>query len=101
MLDVQPASTNLRRREVARIAGAVIIAALAAGVIVADLDHLHVDVYALAAGGTAIVLLGAWLAEVRIARRLRRIEAQLSDQIDAEHELYIRAYMDGLGGRGK
>lgn len=78
-------------REVARIGGAIIVAALAASVIIADLQHARL---------AAVILLGVWL-EVRITLRLRRIEAQQADRIDAEHELYIRAYMDGLGGRGK
>lgn len=108
MLDTEePASnarhTQLQRPEVIRVGvvATVALAALAGGVILADLDHNAVGGLLRLAAAVAVILLGVWLLVLRIDRRLRDVEAQLSDRIDAEHELYIRAYMDGLSGRGK
>lgn len=105
MLDTEePASnTQFQRPEVIRVGvvATVAIAALAGGVVLADLDHNVVAALLRLVAAVVVILLGVWLLALNIVRRLRHIEAQLSDTIDTEHELYIRAYMDGLGGRGK
>lgn len=109
MIDARSASktrhhrTQLQRPEMVRIAGVITsaVAALAAGILIGDLDNNALAGVLRLAAAVAIILLGVWLLVLRVVRRLRHIEAQLSDRIDAEHELYIRAYMDGLGGRGK
>ena len=64
------------------------------------MDHNAVAGLLRLAAAVALILLGVWLLWIRIARRLRRIEDRLSDRIETEHEIYIRAYLDGLGHRG-
>jgi ABC-type nickel/cobalt efflux system permease component RcnA len=107
MLDTEePASptrrAQLRRPEVIRIASVVaaVSAELAAGVLLVDLDHNAVAGLLRLAAAVTLILLGVWLLWIHIARRLRDIEARLLDRIESEHEIYIRAYMDGLGHRG-
>lgn len=105
MFDTEPDShtrrTQLQRPEVVRVGVvvAIAIAALVGGVVLADLDHNVVAGLLRLVAAVVVILLGVWLLALTIVRRLRRIEAQLSDSIDVEHELYMRAYMDGLGGR--
>lgn len=52
-------------REVARIGGVIIVAALAAGALVADLEIAVV-----------LILGGGWLVQALAARRLRRLDAE-------------------------
>jgi hypothetical protein len=92
MLDTEPASQDhrpqLQRPEAVRVGVGVTIAivAFAAGILIADLDHNVIAGVLRLVAAVLVILLGLRQAALRIGRRLRHIEVQLSDhRIDAGH----------------
>lgn len=105
MADVtpDPPRSPIRRQEVIVGGGAVVVAgaAVIASIAIPGLStETAADILRLIAA-VVLILAAVWVATQRVATRLRRIEERLADEVDAEHELYIRAYMDGLMGRGQ
>lgn len=88
-----------QRREVIHLAGSASVVVFAAGYLLADFqpDRLHGIVRSVAAVATVALLL--WLHEIRVVRKLERIEARIEARLArAEYWSLYSDVMADLGG---